>query len=116
MDNIAPSTNFEAPATFLAEGALSSTSGTINIDWSAAQTYKQTEPTGAITYTFTAPPGPCHLQLRIISDGASTAQTFTWPSSVKWLGAVWGGEDNKGAIISLFYDGANYWVQGANEV
>jgi hypothetical protein len=91
------------------------TSGTINIDWTAAQNYKQNEPTGAITYTFTAPPGPCHLQLLIDSDGNSTAQAITWPT-LTWIGATWAGVNNKKAIINFWYDGTNYFAMGGNQV
>ncbi len=101
---------------FTGEGVLNSTSGAISIDWNAAQNYRQVEPTGSITYTFTAPPGPCHLQLRIMSDGTSAAQTFVWPSSVKWLLFVWTALANKSAIINFWYDGTNYWAMGSNAV
>jgi hypothetical protein len=63
-------------ATFNSQASLSTTTGAVTIDWTAAQNYKQNEPTGTITYTFTAPPGPCHIQLLIWSDGTSTAQTI----------------------------------------
>lgn len=101
---------------FTGEGVLNSTSGTIAVDWTAAQNYRQVEPAGSITYTFTAPPGPCHLQLRIESDGTSTAQTFVWPASVKWLLFVWEPLNNKGAIINFWFDGTNYWAMGSNAV
>lgn len=101
---------------FTGEGVLNSTSGAISVDWNAAQNYRQVEPTGSITYTFTAPPGPCHLQLRIMSDGTSAAQTIVWPSSVKWLLFVWTALANKSAIINFWYDGTNYWAMGSNAV
>lgn len=101
---------------FTGEGVLNSTSGAISIDWNAAQNYRQVEPTGSITYTFTAPPGPCHLQLRIVSDGASAAQIIVWPASVKWLLFVWTALANKSAIINFWYDGTNYWAMGSNAV
>lgn len=103
-------------ASFTAEASLATTTGAVTVDWTAAQNYKQTEPTGAITYTFTAPPGVCHLQLRILSDGTSTAYTHIWPASVKWLGATWAAATNKNAVINFWYDGTSYWAMGANEV
>lgn len=103
--------------TFNSEPALTTTTGAVSIDWSLAQNYKQNEPTGSITYSFTnPPPGPCHLQLRIISDGTSTAQAFVWPASVKWLLFIWTAVANKGAIINFWYDGTNYWAMGSNAV
>lgn len=102
-------------ASFDAQLNITSTSGTINIDWSAAQNYRQNEPTGTITYTFTNPPGPCHLQLIINSDGASSAQIVNWPS-LTWFGSTWSGVNNKKAVINFWFDGANYFAQGINEV
>lgn len=103
-------------ATFNSEPALTTTTGAVTVDWSAAQNHKQNEPTGSITYTFTAPPGVGRLQLRILSDGTSAAQTITWPASVKWLGATWAAAANKGAIVTFWYDGTDYWAMGANQV
>jgi hypothetical protein len=102
-------------ATFNSQVNLVGTSGSIAIDWSAAQNYRQPEPTGTITYTFTAPPGPCHLQLFIDSDGISTAQTVNWPGTVSFLGSVWAGANNKKAVINLWYDGTNYFAIGTNQ-
>jgi hypothetical protein len=103
-------------ATFNSQTTIATTSGSITVDWTTAQNQKQTEPTGTITYTFTAPPGPCHLQLLVDSDGTSTAQTFNWPGTVIWLGTTWAGNNNKKAIINFWYDGTNYYAQGANQV
>ena len=101
---------------FTGQQNLVATSGTINIDWTLAQNFKQSEPAGSITYTFTNPPGPCHLQLLVESDGTSTAQTFVWPANVKWLLFVWEALVNKGAIINFWFDGTNYWAMGSNAV
>lgn len=103
-------------ATFSVQQVIVSTSGSIVLDWSAAQNKYQSEPTGAITYSFTAPVGPCHLQLLIASDGVSTAQAFTWPASVKWIGAAWVGAVNKAAVINFWFDGTSYWAMGSNQV
>ena len=103
-------------ATFNSQATLTTTTGAVTVDWSAAQNYKQNEPTGSITYTFTAPPGPCHLQLWIDSDGTSSAQTFTWPGTVIWFGTTWTAVANKKAVINFWYDGTNYSAMGANQV
>lgn len=103
-------------ATFNSEATQATTTGAATVDWTAAQNYKQTEPTGAITYTFTAPPGVCHLQLRILSDGASTAYTHVFPGTVKWVGATWAAVANKNAVLNFWWDGTNYWAMGSNEV
>jgi hypothetical protein len=103
-------------ATFNSQTTIATTTGAITVDWTTAQNQKQTEPTGTITYTFTAPPGPCHLQLIIDSDGTSTAQTINWPGSVIWMGATWAGADNKKSIINFWYDGTSYFAMGVNQV
>lgn len=103
-------------ATFDTVYTIATTTGAITIDWNNAQHQKQTEPTGAITYTFTAPPGPARLQLIIDSDGTSTAQTITWPGSVVWLGETWAGANNKKSLITFWYDGTSYFAMGANQV
>lgn len=100
---------------FASVATITSTSGTININWSASQNYKQNEPTGTITYTFTNPAGPCHLQLYIDSDGTSTAQTFNWPT-LTWMGFPWTAVANKKAILSFWFDGTNYFATGVNQV
>lgn len=103
-------------ATFNSQTTIATTTGSITVDWTTAQNQKQTEPTGTITYTFTAPPGPCHLQLVIDSDGTSTAQTINWPGTVTWLGTTWAGANNKKAVINFWYDGTNYFAIGSNQV
>lgn len=103
-------------ATFNSQPTISTTNGPITIDWTTAQNQKQAEPDGSITYTFTAPPGPCHLQLLIDSDGTSTAQTIVWPGSVIQFGTLWAGMNNKKAVINFWYDGTNYFMVGTNQV
>jgi hypothetical protein len=103
-------------ATFNSQTTIATTTGSITVDWTTAQNQKQTEPTGTITYTFTAPPGVGHLQLLVDSDGTSTAQTFNWPGTVIWLGATWTGVNNKKAVINFWYDGTNYYAMGSNQV
>jgi hypothetical protein len=101
-------------ATFHEQHDIAATSGAISVDWSAAQNAKQAAPTATITYTFVDPPGPCHLQLLIAA--ASTAQTFTWPASVAWFGAVWAQVAGKEAIVNFWFDGTAYRAMGVNEV
>ena len=103
-------------ATFNSQTTIATTTGAITVDWTSAQNQKQTEPTGTITYTFTAPAGPCHLQLLIDSDGTSTAQTINWPGTVVWLTQTWAGINNKKAVINFWYDGTNYYAVGSNQV
>ena len=101
-------------ATFNSQINNAPTSGAVTINWTTGQVQAQAAPTGAITYTFTAPPGVCHLQLLIAA--AATAQTITWPASVIWLGSTWAGVNSKAAIINFWYDGTNYYAMGSNQV
>jgi len=94
-------------ATYANQFEIVATSGAITINWNEGQNQIQTEPTGAITYTFTDPAGPGHFQLIIASDGTSTAQAITFPGSVKWMGTPYSGIDNKSAIINFYYDGTS---------
>lgn len=90
--------------------------GNVTIDWTQSNNYFQVEPTGIINFSFTAPPGPCHLQLFINSDGTSAAYAHTFPGNIIWYGAVWTQVANKKAIINMWYDGANYHTMGVNQV
>lgn len=103
-------------ATFTSQVNNAATSGAITIDWTTGQNQSQAQPSGGITYTFTAPPGPCHLQLFITSSGTSTAQTITWPGTVIWMNSTWTATNNKKAIINFWYDGSNYYAMGGNQV
>lgn len=101
-------------ATFNSQVNLVGTSGTINIDWSAAQNYRQPQPTSTITYTFTNPSGPGHFQLFI--DNTSTAQTINWPASVIFMGSTWSGTNSKRAVLNFWYDGSStYLAIGTNQ-
>lgn len=106
-------------ATFNGQATLTTTTGAVSVDWSAAQNYKQNEPTGTITYSFTNPPGPCHLQLLIDSDGTSTAQTLDFTSvgaTVIWYGTTFAPANNKKSIVNFWFDGSAYHAQGGNQV
>lgn len=81
------------------------------IDWTAGNKQKITM-TGNCTLSFTAPAGPCSLTLRLIQDGTGT-RIVTWPT-IKWLNTstpVLSVAINSVDILSLYYDGTNYWGQ-----
>ena len=108
-------TNIKVPS--LIVGSLTTTSGTVNIDWTAAAKYIQDELTGTTTYTFSAPTNShCVLRLQIKSDGTSAAQTVNFPANVRWVGAVWTHVANKHGFIDFEYDGTDYWAMGSSEV
>lgn len=101
-------------ATFNGQVNNASTSGAVTVNWTNGQVQSQAAPSGAITYTFTAPPGVCHLQLLIAAP--TTAQTINWPAAVIWLETTWAGVNNKAAVINFWYDGTNYYAIGSNQV
>ena len=106
-------------AGFTAEYANTTpTTGAATLNWNNGAMQSWAEPTGAITFTFTAPTAisAAHLQLRIISDGSSSAFTHVWPAAVKWYGTTWSAVANKGAIINFFWNGTIYVATGANAV
>lgn len=119
-DYLAPNVNNTAvtnikTATFNSQAANTGTTGAQTINWSNAQNYIQSGPTGSITYTFTAPPGPCHLQLIIAS--VATTQTITWPGSVVWLNAAYSMTSNKAAAVNFWYDGSStYYAMFSTQV
>lgn len=102
-------------ANFNGVGTLSSTSGTINVDWTVCQHYRQTEPTGSITYTFTNPTGPSTHKIYILSDGTSAAQTFVFPTC-KVMGAAFTHVANKAAVLVFDWDGTDWYFMGSTQV
>lgn len=87
-------------------------SGTADtIDWTTGNFHKSTM-TGNCTYTFTAPTGPTTLILKLIQD-ATGSRTATWPGTVLWPGGTaptLSTAGNSVDIISMYYDGTNYYA------
>lgn len=90
----------------------SGTSDTIN--WTVSNKQRSTL-TGNVTFTFTAPGGPCNLVLVLIQDGTGS-RLVTWPASVKWAGGVAPTLTTTAGrvdIVSFYYNGTNYYGQAA---
>ena len=105
VDNV----EFAKTAVFDAEvdNGNSGTADTIN--WTLGNKQKSTL-TGNVTYTFTAPAGPCNLVFRLVQDAGGT-NTATWPATVKWAGGtapVVSAGANDVSIIAFYFDGTNY--------
>lgn len=86
----------------------SSTADTI--DWTVSNKQKSTL-TGNCTFTFTAPPGPCSLVLKLIQDGTGS-RLVTWPATVHWSGGTAPTLTttlNKVDIVTFYYDGTTYF-------
>lgn len=80
------------------------------IDWSTSNKQKSTL-TGNCTFTFSAPPGPCSLLLKLVQDGTGS-RTVTWPAAVHWSGGsapTLTTTLNKVDVITFYYDGSTYF-------
>lgn len=101
--------NFGANTAYFTETDDGNSSTADTIDWTLSNKHKSTL-TGNVTYTFTAPGGPCNLIFKVI-QGAGP-YTITWPASVKWPGGVAPIISTGNAavdIFSFYYDGSNYY-------
>lgn len=104
------SVNFGAFTAYFTETDNGNSGTADTIDWTLSNKQKSTL-TGNCTFTFTAPPGPCSLILKLVQD-ATGSRTVTWPAAVHWasgisptLTTVAGRVD----IISFYYDGSTYF-------
>lgn len=87
------------------------------IDWNNGNKQKITT-TGSCTLTFTAPSALCSLQLIIIHENSATSYVYTFPATVKFptdypfvaTPAIANAVD----VLSLFFDGTNYYSMGNN--
>ncbi len=89
--------------------------GTTTIDWKLGNKFKFTFGAQNETFTFTAPSNPCSLTLILVQDGTGS-RTATFPASVKWAGGsapTLTTTANAVDIISLLYDGTNYYASSA---
>lgn len=109
---IAPqkSVNFGAFTAYFTETDNGNSSTADTIDWTLSNKQKSTL-TGNCTFTFTAPPGPCSLILKLVQD-ATGSRTVTWPATVHWSGGTaptLTTTANKVDIITFYYDGTTYF-------
>ena len=108
------SVNFGAFTAYFTETDNGNSGTADTIDWTLSNKQKSTL-TGNCTFTFTAPPGPCNLILKLVQD-ATGSRTVTWPAAVKWSGGTaptLTTTASKIDIISFYYDGTNYYGQSA---
>jgi hypothetical protein len=101
-------------ATFIAEVDNGNSGTADTIDWGAGQKQKSTL-TGAVTYTFTAPQGPCNLVLKLVQGGTGSYNP-AWPAAVKWPTGgepAWSTAVGAIDIVSFYYDGTSYFGQAA---
>lgn len=93
--------------------ALLPTSTTQTIDWSTgtAQVLDLGSATGDVTITLSNGIAGTTYIIRVIQD-ATTPRDLVWPASVKWpdgITPVISVGASAVDIVSLFYDGTNYW-------
>lgn len=104
------SVNFGAFTAYFTETDNGNSSTTDTIDWTLSNKQKSTL-TGNCTFTFTAPPGPCSLVLKLVQDGTGS-RTVTWPAAVHWSGGVAPTLTTTASrvdIITFYYDGTTYF-------
>lgn len=104
------SVNFGAFTAYFTETDNGNSSTADTIDWTLSNKQKSTL-TGNCTFTFTAPPGPCNLLLKLVQD-ATGSRTVTWPAAVKWSGGTaptLTTTASRADIITFYYDGSSYY-------
>lgn len=105
-----PTTYFTTLVFFDAEYDNGNSGAADTINWNLGNKQKSTL-TGNATFTFTAPPGPCSLTLKLVQDGTGSRNPV-WPATVKWTGGtepVWSTAASAIDIVTLYYDGTNYY-------
>lgn len=91
------------------------------IDWTAGNRQKVTLNSATCAFTFTAPPGPCTLLLKVIQDGTG-GRLATWPAG--GTGVMWAGNAvpvltttlNAKDLISFYYDGTCYYASAIKDL
>ena len=104
------SVNFGAKTAYFTETDNGNSGTADTIDWTLSNKQKSTL-TGNCTFTFTAPPGPCSLILKLVQD-ATGSRTVTWPATVHWSGGTaptLTTTASKVDLISFYYDGTTYF-------
>jgi hypothetical protein len=104
------SVNFGAFTAYFTETDNGNSGTADTIDWTLSNKQRSTL-TGNVTFTFTAPPGPCSLVLKLIQDATGT-RTVTWPATVHWSGGTAPTLTTTAAkvdIVTFYYDGTTYF-------
>lgn len=97
--------------TFSAEFDNGSSGAAATIDWNSGQKQRITLTAAPVTLSFTNPPGPANILIRLVQDGAGS-RTVTWPASVKWPGGTAPTLTTTGGaidIISFYFDGTDFY-------
>jgi hypothetical protein len=108
--------NFGDKAVYFTEHDNGNSGASKTIDWTLSPKQK-VKMTAACTFTFTAPPGPTNLILKVSQDSTGN-YAATWPSTatVIWTSStafVLSTAASARDLITFYYDGSLYWGQGA---
>ena len=90
----------------------------ITIDYAANGNAQNVTLTNNCTFTFTDPPGACHLTFLMDQDGVG-GHAVTWPVVVLWQNAtepVWTTGANDRNIAFFYFDGGRYFASGLVDV
>lgn len=90
----------------------------ITIDYSANGNAQAVDLTSNCTFTFTDPPGACHLTFLMNQDGVG-GHAVAWPATVQWQSAtepVWTTGANDKNIAFFYFDGGRYLASGLVDV
>ena len=90
----------------------------ITIDYAANGNAQNVTLTNNCTFTFTDPPGACHLTFSFFQDGIG-GHSVTWPATVKWQSAtepVWTTGASDINIAFFYFDGSRYNGSGLVDV
>lgn len=90
----------------------------IAIDYSANGNAQAVDLTSNCTFTFTDPPGACHLTFLMNQDGVG-GHAVAWPATVQWQSAtepVWTTGANDKNIAFFYFDGGRYLASGLVDV
>jgi len=91
---------------------------TPTIDFTANGNSRGIDLTNNATFTFTAPPGACHLTL-VFQQDPTGGHAVTWPGVVSWQSGtepVWTTAINDINIAFFYFDGARYNGSGLVDV
>jgi hypothetical protein len=94
---------FDAAQTATGDGATT-------IDWGLGNKFHFLFGAFNEVFTFTAPPGPTNLILRMIQDGVGN-RTATWPATVDWPASTAPTLSTGAAdvdLIAFYFDGSSY--------
>ena len=95
-----------------------SSGAAITIDYSANGNAQEVALTNNCTFTFTDPPGACHLTFLMVQDGIG-GHAVTWPATVLWQSATeptWTTGASDKNIAFFYFDGAQYNASGLVDV